>query len=668
MSVNIRIGATITALKNACNSAVGYVKQTAKKMQSVTGGMKSIFGGMLAFAGVSAGIAGIKSLVDQCDNLSKSARNIGVTGEELQSLEYAAKSANMPLEKIPMIFSKIKNEAGKALNGDTAGLQKFAALGMSIDDLRNKKPYELFALVAKSINSISDPVERTRAGMALFGEEFDKMQGFLQGFQSSAAELKKSGGIITNEELEAAEKFNQGITDIVTKLQALAVNSGFVSQLADIIDRLKYLSDLYDIVMGKNPQKLPDGYYTRETGVEAAIKAAQKSGNYTPEQIEKMWNARIHYATKADTKKNILGQVVDGYDEESYSMLDKALKDFGLGSMARVKTGYNVSGQFRNSDNWDEGAYKKNSSEEIEAERQKRENRIIEETMQAHIREIAKNKIGANGENRAAVIQDALIAAAQARDKANNTNEHSLPTDLADRIRKNVGEAFDLNVKEAAKKAEEAKKKKEAEEKAAAKRIDEFAEEMVKRAARGKLDEDDEQREQFIREKLEAAEKTKKSPLTDEEAAKVDAAAGELYDQNVASALKAQIASMDKEIKYAQMRLKGKYREAEMEKAVDEAEKQYGSNLTDQQRDEIAQRAGKLYDLAEREREPAGIRQTDITDSLLRVGGYNGSGGSNQALNYQRETVNNLKTIRTGVKRLEDLLAVNSGSRESVFP
>lgn len=597
MSVNIRIGATITALKNACNSAVGYVKQTAKKMQSVTGGMKSIFGGMLAFAGVSAGIAGIKSLVDQCDNLSKSARNIGVTGEELQSLEYAAKSANMPLEKIPMIFSKIKNEAGKALNGDTAGLQKFAALGMSIDDLRNKKPYELFALVAKSINSISDPVERTRAGMALFGEEFDKMQGFLQGFQSSAAELKKSGGIITNEELEAAEKFNQGITDIVTKLQALAVNSGFISQLADIIDRLKYIDTLLDTIKGV--ARKPQGLLLGMGG---------------------------------------LGLLGFGY------MTHKAL---------------NEADSTENKEITEDEANKNNDA---------RVAGLLEDSRKKQVRDIARNKIGANGEDRNVVIEKALAEATSVKRKARNDATLTLTKNESEQIAKSVGEAFDLNAKEAAKKAEEAKKKKEAEEKAAAKRIDEFAEEMVKRAARGKLDEDDEQREQFIREKLDAAEKTKKSPLTDEEAAKVEKAAGELYDQNVASALKAQIASMDKEIKYAQMRLKGKYREAEMEKAVDEAEKQYGSNLTDQQRDEIAQRAGKLYDLAEREREPAGIRQADITDSLLRVGGYNGSGGSNQALNYQRETVNNLKTIRTGVKRLEDLLAVNSGSRESVFP
>lgn len=214
----------------------------ASKMQKAFTSIKSGIAGIIATIAGNALIGSMKSLVTQCDNLSKSARNIGITGEELQGLEYAANSANMSLEKIPMAFSKIKDAAGKALSGDADAIRKFAQLGISVDELRGKKPYELFTMVADAVNMIQDPVERSRAGIALFGEEFDKMQGFLHDYADSAEKAKESGMIIEEDQLKAAEELNQAITNLTTALTALAANSGILSFFKGLTEHIANLS------------------------------------------------------------------------------------------------------------------------------------------------------------------------------------------------------------------------------------------------------------------------------------------------------------------------------------------------------------------------------------------------------------------------------------------
>ena len=214
----------------------------ASKMQKAFTSIKSGIAGIVAAIAGNALLGSMKSLVAQCDNLSKSARNIGITGEELQGLEYAANSANMGLEKIPMAFSKIKDAAGKALSGDADAIRKFAQLGISVDELRGKKPYELFSMVADAVNMIQDPVERSRAGIALFGEEFDKMQVFLAGYADSAEKARESGMIIEEDQLKAAEELNQAITNLTTALTALAANSGILSFFKGLAEHIANLS------------------------------------------------------------------------------------------------------------------------------------------------------------------------------------------------------------------------------------------------------------------------------------------------------------------------------------------------------------------------------------------------------------------------------------------
>ncbi len=228
---------------------------------SLTDKVSKLFASIkIAFASVAVSFvkntisSSIQSIVTQCDNLYKSSQNIGITGEQLQELEYAAKSANMGVEKIPMAFSKIKDVAARALSGDADAIKKIRALGISVDELRDKQPYELFTMIADAVSSIEDPVERSRAGIAIFGEEFDKMQGFLQNYADLSEKARESGMIIDDEQLRLAAELSQEFTNLNTALTALAANSGVLdflkaltAHVGNLINRMKSMPKIREM-------------------------------------------------------------------------------------------------------------------------------------------------------------------------------------------------------------------------------------------------------------------------------------------------------------------------------------------------------------------------------------------------------------------------------------
>ncbi len=277
---------------------------------------------------IVGGILGkFSDLADKAVGISKAANAIGITGEQLQGLEYAAKKTGIAAEAIPDIFNKIQNTAQKALGGDSEAIKSFGQMGISVDELKGKKPYEIFELISQSINMIDDPIERSRAGVSVFGDEFNKIQGFIGGYSSSVNEAKESGSIIDEEQLKAAQEFNEAFIQLQTKLSALAINSGF-------IEVMKWMLEGLDALLTNTKRMEKIGIVDRETAVNQALDKAEQSGKYSKEQIKGMREASISYGKK----KEIGGFFgADKKYSTAYSDIDKVMNEAGFHGFARKK-------------------------------------------------------------------------------------------------------------------------------------------------------------------------------------------------------------------------------------------------------------------------------------------------------------------------------------------
>lgn len=238
MSLKAIFSGDWSALKKTCTDAVNGVKAAGSKMESAFSGLKGVAAGALAFAGIGLGTAELKKLIAEADNLGKTSRNIGITTDQLQGLRYAAESVNFPVEQIEPAFAKLKKLIGDAENGSAEAARKFGLMGIKLEELKGKTPYEQFRLVAEAISMIKDPTERTTAAMNIFGEQGQKALEFLSSFEQASADLAARGQLIDAEQIKNAEQFSQLCTDIQKSLQAWTINSGFLQSLKEIAEGL----------------------------------------------------------------------------------------------------------------------------------------------------------------------------------------------------------------------------------------------------------------------------------------------------------------------------------------------------------------------------------------------------------------------------------------------
>lgn len=121
---------------------------------------------------------------------------------------------------------------------------------------------------------------------------------------------------------------------------------------------------------------------------------------------------------------------------------------------------------------------------------------------------------------------------------------------------------------------------------------------------------------------------------------------------------------LERELKYQQMILQGKAREAEIEKALQREAKARGvevENLDKASVDRISAAAGQLFDLRNPQKSAESMSSaiSAPTDAMRRIGGISGSMITNPGLNYQRSSADSLKRLETTVAAVERKIGDN---------
>lgn len=326
-------------IRQAASSTVARIRSGFAGASAAVGkaftGMRAMAGAALAYVGINS----VKGVINELDNLSKHARSLDIDTASFQKLKYAADSNNVSFEQVESSIGKMKRTIGEAANGSAEAQKKLSFLGLTVKDLQGKTTAQQFDLIAQSITSIQDPAQRTAAAMKWFEEGGAKMMDFLRNYKQQGEDLAARGAIIDDAQLKAAEDFNQALTNISTTLKGLAVNSGFIGQMT----KLAELVDFTFSGKGEQAEKkaAAAGIYNRKTGAAFAAEKIIASGNYTPEQQERIrkaaarYGAGLHHMDAADNGRGTV--VVKANYSTEYDLLDAELKKRGMGAIAREK-------------------------------------------------------------------------------------------------------------------------------------------------------------------------------------------------------------------------------------------------------------------------------------------------------------------------------------------
>jgi hypothetical protein len=190
------------------------------------------FGKIVAGAFAIGAVANFTSaLFAEADALAKQAGALGVSTEELQGWQHAAKLSGSSAEEFTAALTKFTRNVDMAAKGTGPAAEAFKKLGIDIKSATEggAAPIDLLDSVADSLAGIQDPAKRTSAVMDLFGKSGARLlplfdQG-AEGIAKLRAEVKELGANFDEAFLENAQAFNDNVDRMKLGLKGLAIQA-----------------------------------------------------------------------------------------------------------------------------------------------------------------------------------------------------------------------------------------------------------------------------------------------------------------------------------------------------------------------------------------------------------------------------------------------------------
>lgn len=227
MSLKVVISAAYKQVLDAFNRVNQGADQTGKKLKRIggkgifgemSGGLKNLLGMFGVGWGAKYAIDQFRQLANELDHIGKTSRNLDMNTREFQAYAFAAERSGMSTDQLQMALRKLTKLSAEAAGGNASALKKFALLGISPDQLVGKSTAEQFELVADALNRVKD-----KAGIAqMFFEESGvavvELAAHLKELKQEFAAL---GGGWSDSAIQAAEQFNDSLTNCKTSLKAI---------------------------------------------------------------------------------------------------------------------------------------------------------------------------------------------------------------------------------------------------------------------------------------------------------------------------------------------------------------------------------------------------------------------------------------------------------------
>lgn len=191
--------------------------KTRNAFRSVSGGLNKVKTRVFSVQGALTALAGslaLKEFASQIDDLAKQSARLGVTVNQLQTLQFAASQSGTGAEELKKGFERFNKSISEASTGIGTGMRAFEALGITLsnNDGELKSVDQLLNEVADSFTQINNPADKVRIAMDLFGRAGAGMVNMLQDGSESLNTLRGQFNEftleLTGEQARAVEEAN----------------------------------------------------------------------------------------------------------------------------------------------------------------------------------------------------------------------------------------------------------------------------------------------------------------------------------------------------------------------------------------------------------------------------------------------------------------------------
>ena len=201
--------------------------------------------GVAAVAAVGTAVIGATSafanqagkVAEYGDHIDKMSQKMGISAEAYQEWDAIMEHAGANVDSLRPAMKTLSVQAQK-------GGEAFKKLGISEKEVASLSTEDLFAKVITGLQGMEEGTERTYLASQLLGRGATELGALLN---TSAEETEKMrqrvhelGGVMSDEAVKAAARYEDSLQDMQTGLQSLKRNfmSNFLPSFADVIDGL----------------------------------------------------------------------------------------------------------------------------------------------------------------------------------------------------------------------------------------------------------------------------------------------------------------------------------------------------------------------------------------------------------------------------------------------
>lgn len=183
-----------------------------------------------AAAGATAGVFALaKKAGAAADDLNTLSKVTGISTEELQKMAFASDLVDVSVEDVAKSMSKLQKNIGEAEKGSKSATAAFSELGVSWknSDGSFKDGKQVFDEVINALHGVEDTTKRNSLAMDLMGKSAMNLNPLiLEGADAFRQVADSAKGILTQEQLDNANKFNDSLDLIKAQSKQTALQLG----------------------------------------------------------------------------------------------------------------------------------------------------------------------------------------------------------------------------------------------------------------------------------------------------------------------------------------------------------------------------------------------------------------------------------------------------------
>lgn len=336
MSIISRLGVVLGLDSGEFNAGLGKAEGSLNKFAGVAKGV-----GVAAIAAIGYELINTtKQAIDFADSINDIAKANEISVGKVLEFSQALSVSGGKAEDAAKIFANFTNKIDDAAKGSQETRDKFAKLGITLDDLRDLDQQQLFIKTLDALGKMPDQISRNALAMDMFGksmkgvdvkgtaEDFKKLNGTMEG---STEQFTKIGDAVDRFD-RLSMRIKTDIADniggplntvsiLAEKLyDALEIGGDkFIKslekqkqQLLMLLDPFKVFANLVDSVKGK---LMPQVAATTPPKVQEPWVAGIVQGTAQPpkrviEETKEEENARKKIAQQIENQTNALNQQV----------------------------------------------------------------------------------------------------------------------------------------------------------------------------------------------------------------------------------------------------------------------------------------------------------------------------------------------------------------------